>query len=60
MFRNSLIALSALMLGTLALGGANENSDVSTLIMGKQLVGPPTTPECLTGKVILLDFWCTH
>ena len=35
-------------------------TDLSTLSLGRHVMGPPQTPESLLGKVVMVEFWGTH
>lgn len=37
-----------------------SNADVSSIQLGRQLLGPPVSVEGLRGKAVLLEFWGTH
>ena len=56
--RNALLSL-ALALPALALG-AEGGTAVSTVSLGKQLLGPPVSRDSLQGKVVMIEFWGTH
>ncbi len=43
----------------LALAQAGE-TDLSSLNLGKVILGPPVPPESLVGKVVMVEFWGTH
>ncbi len=50
-----LVALSVLPLALIRARG----TDLPALTFGKIIVGPPTTPESLSGKVVMVEFWGT-
>lgn len=35
-------------------------TDLSTLSLGRPVMGPPQSPESLLGKVVMVEFWGTH
>ena len=39
---------------------AAEATDVSSLKLGKVLLGPAVSPESLSGNVVMVEFWGTH
>ena len=55
--RKILSIVSAL---ALAFSAGAAGTDVSTLSLGKHVMGPPQTPESLLGKVVMVEFWGTH
>ncbi len=50
--------VAALALALLSARAAE--SDLSSLTLGKSLMGPPATVQGLSGNVVMVEFWGTH
>ena len=60
MTRASRLTLCILALAACLPAARGGESDLSSLTLGKTLMGPPATQETLAGNVVMVEFWGTH